>query len=309
MLVLIGTVPEKEFPVVSGYAKVRATTLSLDGRATSINRGTPALIAAAAAACDFLGAGGPYCFLVGDEGTGHGSRLLYEHLVRHLASMNAEAVAFHYLQPDVDWHNKILLGLEEAGPVPLLIADAGYMYVAKMSGQAERYDLFTPDIGELAFLADDMAPHPFYTRGFILHEDGNVPDLIKRSFLGKNAAKTLLVKGSTDYICTREGIVASVDNPMIKTLEPIGGTGDTLTGLVAALTYAGYPLVEAATLAARINRVAGQRADPNPATQVCDIIRHIPEALEQVLTQWGQTAPVRKAGDDSRRRAVGSTGD
>jgi ADP-dependent NAD(P)H-hydrate dehydratase / NAD(P)H-hydrate epimerase len=48
---------------------------------------------------------------------------------------------------------------------PILIADAGFMYAAKMSGQAACYDFFTPDVGELAFLADEMAPHPFYTRG------------------------------------------------------------------------------------------------------------------------------------------------
>jgi len=45
-----------------------------------------------------------------------------------------------------------------------LIADAGFMYAAKMSGQASKYDLFTPDVGELAFLADEEAPHLFYTR-------------------------------------------------------------------------------------------------------------------------------------------------
>jgi len=35
-----------------------------------------------------------------------------------------------------------------------------------MSGNAQSFDLFTPDAGELAFLADEEAPHPFYTRGF-----------------------------------------------------------------------------------------------------------------------------------------------
>jgi len=77
---------------------------------------------------------------------------------------------------------------------------------------------------------------------------------------------------------------------MVRDLEPIGGTGDTLTGLVSALAYAGYPLIEAAILAAKINRVAGEMADPDPATQVCEIIRHIPTALEQVLAFAGQTS-------------------
>jgi hypothetical protein len=292
VLALIGTIPNNEFPLVSGEATLTNSDdcLSVQGHEFSINRGTPALIAAAVAACKTLGASMPYCFLVGDEGTGQGSRKLYEHLTHHLASMHADVIAFHYLQPDVDWHNRILLSFGDEGPLPLLIADAGYMYVAKMSGFAASYDLFTPDVGELAFLADERAPHPFYTRGFILHEENKVPDLVNRAFLAQNAAKTLLVKGATDYIYTEEGVVATVDHPKVRFLEPIGGTGDTLTGLVALLAYAGYPLIEAATLAAITNRLAGELADPDPATQVCEIIRHIPKALQQVLASTGQVS-------------------
>ena len=283
MFVLIGTVPDSAFPLVSGYPTVEGSSLSVLGNKASVNRGTPALVAAAGSACKILGTPAPYCVLVGDEGTGHGSKRLYEHLLAHLASMNARVITFHYLQPDVDWHNKILFRLEEEPSLPVLIADAGYMYMAKMSGLAKRYDLFTPDIGELAFLADEIAPHPFYTRGFILHENQKVPDLIKRAFLGENAARTLLVKGAVDYVCNEQGIVATVESPSIGAMEPIGGTGDTLTGVAAALVYAGYPPADAARMAARTNRVAGRYADPPPATQVCEIIRYISTALEKVL--------------------------
>ena len=41
---------------------------------------------------------------------------------------------FHYLQPDVDWHNRVLFAVQEMQPRPLLIADAGF-YVR---GQDER---------------------------------------------------------------------------------------------------------------------------------------------------------------------------
>jgi len=285
MLVIVGTVPEEDFPLSVGTAVLRDGSLFLDGHKTSINRGTPALIAAASAACHTLGISPPISFLVGDEGTGHGSRRLYEHLKTELPSRGAEVITFHYLQPDVDWHNRILLALEEKGKLPLLIADAGYMYAAKMSGFASCYDLFTPDIGELAFLADEMAPHPFYTRGFILQEEEKVPRLIQRAYDGKNAAKTLLIKGAKDYICTKERVLATVDTPSVATLEPIGGTGDTLTGIVAALTFAGYPVFDAAIMATKTNRLAGQMAKPTPATQVVEIIRKIPRALEDVLAQ------------------------
>jgi hypothetical protein len=283
MLALIGTIPEEDFPLVSGTAILKGDRLSLEGHETLVNRGTPALIASSVMACEALDLSPPFLFLVGDEGMGHGSRKLYEHLKTHLPSLGARIIAFHYIQPDVDWHNRVLWALEEKGNLPVLIADAGYMYAAKMSGFAPCYDLFTPDIGELAFLADEMAPHPFYTRGFILHEEENVPSLIKKTFEGENAAKTLLIKGSKDYICTKERILATVDTPNLETMEAIGGTGDTLTGMVAALTYGGYPVAEAATMAARANRLAGKLANPTPATQVPEIINEIPRALEVVL--------------------------
>jgi NAD(P)H-hydrate repair Nnr-like enzyme with NAD(P)H-hydrate dehydratase domain len=159
------------------------------------------------------------------------------------------------------------------------------MYVAKMSGHSAAYDLFTPDIGELAFLADESAPHPFYTRGFLLHEENRVPDLITRAYTHKNAAHYLLVKGRTDFLASREGIQAVVDHPVEEAMEAIGGTGDTLTGIVAALTAAGMDIPDASLTAAKVNRLAGVYAQPTPVTQVHDIIQYIPKALREILSQ------------------------
>ena len=168
---------------------------------------------------------------------------------------------------------------------PILIADAGFMYAAKMSGQSPEYDLFTPDVGELAFLADETAPHPFYTRGFVLHEDNRVPDLIARAYAHENAARVLLVKGRTDFLANREGILATVQEPSVEALEAIGGTGDTLAGIAAALIAAGKGVPEAALIAAQVNRWAGFYAHPNPGTPVGEIIEHIPRALEKILRE------------------------
>jgi NAD(P)H-hydrate repair Nnr-like enzyme with NAD(P)H-hydrate dehydratase domain len=222
-------------------------------------------------------------YLVGDIGLGHGSRRLYDHLVHHLGPSPARVIVFHYLQPDVDWHNKVLFALQEMYPQPLLIADAGFMYAAKMSGQSQAYELFTPDAGELAFLADEVAPHPFYTRGFILHDENRMPDLIKRAYEHENAARYLLVKGRTDRIASKEGIHATIDRPMEEALEAMGGTGDTLTGIISALIASGLDTLGAATLAARINRLAGHYARPTPASQVMEMIAYIPKAMEEVL--------------------------
>jgi NAD(P)H-hydrate repair Nnr-like enzyme with NAD(P)H-hydrate dehydratase domain len=285
MLAVIGTVPDQDFPLTIGEVAFREIDhLEVDGRSVRLNRGTVALLGAAAAAALVLGKPPPAAILAGDTGRGHGSRAIYEYLTQNLAGARFSTLTFHYLMPDVDWHLRVLLAVEEMARRPLLIADAGFMYAAKMSGQAAHYDLFTPDAGELAFLADEEAPHPFYTRGFILHEGNLVPDLIARAYAHENAARYLLVKGDTDYLADRSGILATVNWPIHEALEAIGGTGDTLTGLVSGLVDAGLPIEKAAVKAALANRWAGRLAQPTPATQVAELIAHLPKALEIVLS-------------------------
>jgi hypothetical protein len=283
MLAVVGTVPDADFPLLSGEVRLETDAIRLADRRVPVNRGTPALLAALIKAGEVLNLPLPYAYLVGDIGLGDGSRRLYEHLVKHLPLSDFSLLTFHYLQPDVDWHNKVLFAIEEMKRKPKLLADAGFMYAAKMSGESEAYELFTPDAGELAFLADEEAPHPFYTRGFILHDENLIPDLITRAYDHLNAAHYLLVKGRQDYVASREGIHAIIDHPVDEALEAMGGTGDSLTGLVSALMASGMETLEATTLAARINRVAGHYAEPDPASQVMQIIEHIPRAMEEVL--------------------------
>jgi len=283
MLAIVGTIPEQNFPLVAGEVALEGDSIHIGERRVPVNRGTPALLAAAIKAGQTLNLPPPFGYLVGDIGLGDGSRQLYDYLVRNLPGSCFSVITFHYLLPDVDWHNRVLFALEEMNPRPILIADAGSMYVAKMSGQSDAYELFTPDAGELAFLADEEAPHPFYTRGFILHEENRVPDLISRAYRHKNAARYLLVKGIKDHIASKEGIHAVIDFPMNEALEAMGGTGDTLTGIVSALIASGIKVLEASVMAARINRLAGDYACPSPASQVSEIIEFIPWAIEEVL--------------------------
>jgi hypothetical protein len=285
MLCLIGTIPLKDLPVLSGEIIKNDHNVTIGKDSFPIHRGFQAMITAAAMVCSEMGLPPPVGFTVGDVGLGDGSRKLYSYLKDNLLDIPAKILTFHYLMPDVFWHDQLLWTIEKRSKKPILIADAGYMYVAKMSGFAPSYDLFTPDIGELAFLADEKAPHPFYTRGFILQEEHNVIPLIKRAYEGKNAARILLVKGITDYICINGEIVGEIDKPNVESLEPIGGTGDTLTGIVSALIHGGYPIEEASILGAKINRLAGQLAQPTPATQVSEIIKYIPSALRIVLKE------------------------
>ncbi|HUV51165.1 MAG TPA: NAD(P)H-hydrate dehydratase [Anaerolineae bacterium] len=283
MLAIVGTVPDQKFPLITGEVSMKDDEICIQGRRVHVNRGTPALLAAAVKAGQVMGKSELFGYLVGDIGLGGGSRKLYEYLTNNLDQSGFSGITFHYLQPDVDWHNRVLFAIEEMAKQPVLIADAGFMYAAKMSGQAAAYDLFTPDIGELAFLADETAPHPFYTRGFIFQDEKRVPDLIKRAYAHENASRFVLVKGEKDYLADQDGIKAIIDSPACEAMEAMGGTGDTITGIVAALIESGMEISKAAIIAAKVNRLAGYYARPTPATQVMEIIRHIPAALEEIL--------------------------
>ncbi len=221
-----------------------------------------------------------YALVAGDSGKGDGSRQVYRHLVEMLPSLRPLGVTFHYLLPDVDWHDKILLALEDLPERPLLVADAGYMYAAKMSGCAQQYDLFTPDIGELAFLADDTAPHPFYTRNFLLADEERAEALIAKAYADNNAAQHMLVKGRVDRYAHKGLILESVESPDVPMLEPVGGTGDSLAGIVSALLAAGLEMREACTAAFRINRRMGLLAQPTPAFSIMDILAFLQDAIQ-----------------------------
>ena len=286
MLAIVGTVPDLEFPVSAGEITISDGHLRLEDRVVDLNRGTPALLAAAIKTVEVVGGPPVIACLVGDTGLGRGSRLLYEYLTKNLEDLAPGVITFHYLQPDVDWHNRVFFALDDLKARPTLIADAGFMYAAKMSGMASRYDLFTPDTGELAFLADEDAPHPFYTRGFILHQENKTRELVVRAYDHGNAARYLLVKGQPDILAEKSGILASVDRPIIEVMEAIGGTGDTLTGIVSALAASGMGIADAAVVAAKTNRLAGHLADPTPASQIKDIIEKLPQALETILAEY-----------------------
>jgi ADP-dependent NAD(P)H-hydrate dehydratase / NAD(P)H-hydrate epimerase len=285
MLAIVGTVPDKSFGLSVGRVTLEKDHLHLDGQSVPVNRGTPALLGAAIQTLKLFDKKEVIGYLAGDIGLGDGSRQMYEYLVKEADLSGIHTLVFHYLQPDADWHNRIMFKIQDMARRPIMIADAGFMYAAKMSGSAGFYDLFTPDAGELAFLADETAPHPFYTRGFILHTDNPVHSLVKRAYAHDNAARYLLVKGATDYVMHREGALFQVDCPSRDAMEAIGGTGDTLTGIAAALVSTGMAIPEAAFAAAKINRKAGDLAAPTPATRINEIIRHIPAAAAAVLQE------------------------
>ena len=168
-----------------------------------------------------------------------------------------------------------------------MIADAASMYVAKAAGLAGEFDVFTPDATEMAFLADDEATHPAYIARHLFDTDvTETPNLVTAAYRNRSAAGLLLVKGSTDYVVKDGSILATITEPDVPALEAIGGTGDTITGLVSTFVYAGLETHEAAIIAARANRTAGQLAGATPATRVWQIIEQFPAVFEDRLCQW-----------------------
>jgi NAD(P)H-hydrate repair Nnr-like enzyme with NAD(P)H-hydrate dehydratase domain len=96
----------------------------------------------------------------------------------------------------------------------------------------------------------------------------------------------MLVKGATDYIVSSGGIIDTVSTPDVPAMEPVGGTGDTITGMVSAFVYAGLEPHEAAVIAARANRMAGKIAKVTPATRVSRVIACFPDVFKQYLCEW-----------------------
>ena len=280
MLMLTGTLPINGLDVHIGEGTVMDGKIAIGNQVFSINRGTGAMIAACCAVCKKYDLPQPLCVVSGDVGRGEGSTRLYRYLRDNLPQIMPQAIALHYIMPNWYYHDEVLNTIKSLKKNPVLIADAGFMYVAKMSGAAPYYDIFTPDLGELAFLADGEAPHPFYTRGFIFHMEDRVEELIKMAHQEENAAKFLLVKGEKDYICKDGEVLSVVDSPNVPELEAIGGTGDTITGMLAALIYKGFSKEKALQISAKANRIAGKLIHPNPAAQIREIIKKISEALD-----------------------------
>jgi NAD(P)H-hydrate repair Nnr-like enzyme with NAD(P)H-hydrate dehydratase domain len=198
-------------------------------------------------------------------------------------------MVLHYCLPIMALMRRLCESVQRCPRKVLMIADAGSMYAAKAAGLASHFDVFTPDAAEMAFLADPAATHPAYIARHLFDVDiSQTPDLVAAAYRHKNAARVLLVKGAVDYVADGGDIVATVDEPDVPALEAVGGTGDTITGLVAAFVYAGLEPREAAIVAARSNRMAGKFAGATPATRVGQIVGQFQAVFREYLCQWSE---------------------
>lgn len=283
MFAIMGTLPFYEMGLKRGKAIFEGDSLKIGNLELIPTLGTSAMVASACVTCEALNLEPPYFTTAGDIGDGKRSKELYDYVATELAMLDVRVLAMHYIMPDIPGMTKILDSLEEKRKGMTLIADAGAMYAAKAAGLAQRIDIFTPDAGEMAYLADPKATHPAYVEHLLFELDASeVVTLIKKSYESGNTPKLLLVKGPVDYIVEEGKVVETIDEPSVSAMEAIGGTGDSLTGILSALIYGGYEMVDACIKAARINRIAGKLAGPDPATSISYIIAKIPDALKEV---------------------------
>jgi hypothetical protein len=282
MLVIAGVIPIKDFPLTRITFSADDELINLPGLKIPCQMGTLAMIASAFKVTKHYNFSPPVFIFAGDIGEGRGSQQIYQYLIDNLAQLKAKVLVLHYLMPVITLMKKVCQSAKKCSSLPILIADAGSMYAAKAGGIANQFDWFTPDLTEISFLADKDATHPAYLKRHIF-DRGNrdVVSLINDAYKHQSAAKNMLVKGNIDYIVSAGDIVASVSDPDLPAMECIGGTGDTITGLLAGLVYCGVDLVKAAHLAARINRLAGQYAGVCANTPVKDIINKFPLVLQE----------------------------
>jgi len=92
--------------------------------------------------------------------------------------------------------------------------------------------------------------------------------MIRRAYLYLKADVTKYVSFFTHLASDKVGLE-----------KPTGGNLDD-SGLGRG---SGMAVVKAATIAARVNRLAGHYAKPTPAMQVMEMVQHIPRALSEIL--------------------------
>jgi len=287
MLLIAGTIPVKDLPLTMGKVGIDGEFLVINGHRIPCTQGTGAMISAALTTTNYLKLEAPQALVVGDLGQGKGSREYYEYLIENIVEIAPQVLALHYCLPDMRLTRRLCEAIEKCDKRPVMIADAASMYSAKAAGLAESFDIFTPDATEMAFLADPNATHPAYISRHLFDTDmTQTPRLVADACLNKSAAKLLLVKGSIDYVARDGEILDTIAEPNVPALEAIGGTGDTITGLVSALVYAGVEPREAAIISARANRMAGKYAQATPATKVRQIIAQFPTVFKDHLCQW-----------------------
>lgn len=210
----------------------------------------------------------------------HDSDAIYEFVISE--KPQGELACVHYIMPRLELFRKMFGVLREK--FSFLTFDAGGMYACKACNLAKQADMFTPDAGETAFLADRNATHPAYVQHILLEiDEEEVRRLVELAYEHGDLPEYAVVKGETDLFVRDGKVVGEISQPCIPELEPIGGTGDTLVGILSALVYSGFEPERAFELASKALRRIGEKSEVTPASWVGEIIGEIPAILEDAL--------------------------
>ncbi len=280
MLLICGTIPRDDLTIITGEAKFDGDKLIAGDTGVPCTQGTAALVSAACLVAAHFQAPAPQVIFAGDTGSGRGSRLLYDYVCKNLPRINPDILLMHYILPVMGLMKKVYEAAQKCVNKPVMMADASSMYAAKAAGLAGQFDIFTPDLSEMEFLADAEAIHPAYISHHLFRaEIAHIDELIAAAYRQRSMAKTVIVKGAIDHIVQDGKITFTLDKPNLPQLEAIGGTGDTISGMVGAFIAAGFSHYDAAIKALKANRKAGEYAKATPATKIREIIAAIPQAL------------------------------
>jgi hypothetical protein len=210
----------------------------------------------------------------------HNSDKIYEFVINE--KPQGKLACVHYIMPELTLFEKMFGVLRKN--FSFLTFDAGGMYACKACKLAKQADMFTPDAGETAFLADKDSTHPAYVQHILLKiDEKEVKKLVELAYEYGNLPKYTVVKGEVDLFVQDGKVVRQISQPCIPELEPIGGTGDTLVGILSALIYLGFDSEKAFELSSKALRQIGEKLEVKPDTPVGEIIGEIPSALEGAL--------------------------
>lgn len=154
-----------------------------------------------------------------------------------------------------------------------LTADADALWAlaeadVRFGGQA----VLTPHAGEFKLLTGRAVPGPDDTEGRAKLAQGAASDL----------EATVLLKGPTDVVADAERIKRNATGTPAMSH---GGTGDVLTGIVAALQAKGLSAFDAARLGAFVSGKAGEAAtrEESYGMVATDVVDAIPQVLKAYL--------------------------
>lgn len=143
-----------------------------------------------------------------------------------------------------------------------------------------------------------LTPHPGEFKRLVGNWENDYERLEKQIEFSKKYKVIVLLKGAHSSVCNSHGTVLfnSTGNPGMAT----GGSGDVLTGVIAALLGQGYGGFESAILGAYLHGLAGDlfaRKKAEESLIASDLIDLLPKAIRKVIQNTREKNETEKSRD------------